>query len=320
MAENTNLDDIVLPFQIETSGARGRLVRLSGALSTILSQHAYPDPVSSLLGEAITLTAMLGASLKIEGGSFIMQTRSEGQVKFLVAHYHTPGNLRGYASFDANAFAKATNGAAASVTPEKLLGEGHFAMTIDPGPGMERYQGVVALEGSLVGAASHYFRQSEQIPTFLRVAVAKQYMAGKDGAPGTWSWRAGGLMVQKLTVEGGASPLHSASGNGSDHDGDAWERARIFAATVKDDELLDADLPPESLLYRLFHEERVRVFPHQPLAAFCQCSEERVAQMLKRFSPEEIVDMVQEGRIEVTCEFCNRRYQFEAAKLHADVE
>jgi molecular chaperone Hsp33 len=317
MPENAQSDDVILPFHIETAGARGRLVRLSGAISTILSQHAYPDAVSSLLGEAITLTAMLGASLKIEGGSFILQTRSEGPVKFLVAHYHTPGSLRGYASFDADTFAKATNGATASVLPNKLLGDGHFVMTIDPGPGMERYQGVVALEGSLVGAASHYFRQSEQIPTFLRVAVAKQYLAGKDGAPGTWSWRAGGLMVQKLTDEGGAAIAATRDGDDAEQE-DAWERARIFASTVKDDELLDAALTPEVLLYRLFNEERVRVFHQQPLVAFCQCSEDRVQQMLKRFSPEEIADMVLDGRIEVTCEFCNRRYQFDAATLHAE--
>lgn len=307
MAEITVSDDFVLPFQIETSGARGRLVRLGPAISTILAQHAYPEPVSHLLGQAITLAALLGASLKIEGGSFILQTRSEGPVRFLVAQYHAPGNIRGYASFEADEFSKPANGNAEA----PLLGDGHFAMTIDPGPGMERYQGVVTLENSnLVEAACLYFRQSEQIPTFLRVAVAKQYEAGKDGTPGTWSWCAAGLMVQKLADEGGTSQ----TGQKQDID-DAWERARLFASTVADHELLDTALAPETLLYQLFHEEQVRVFPSIPLAAFCQCSAERVEQMLRRFSPDEIRDMVHNGRIEVTCEFCNSRYEFDAGEL-----
>jgi molecular chaperone Hsp33 len=307
MADISVSDDYVLPFQIESSGARGRLVRLGPAISTILAQHAYPDPVSQLLGEAITLASLLGASLKIEGGSFTLQTRSEGPVRFLVAQYHAPGNLRGYASFDTDVFAKPSSGDAQA----PLLGDGHFAMTIDPGPGMERYQGVVTLEsGNLVEAASLYFRQSEQIPTFLRVAVARQYEAGKDSAAGKWSWRAAGLMVQKLTDEGGTA----TAGHGQDI-GDAWERARLFASTVADHELLDVALAPERLLYQLFHEEQVRVFPSVPLAAFCHCSAERVEQMLTRFSPDEIADMVQDGRIAVTCEFCNSRYEFDAGKL-----
>jgi molecular chaperone Hsp33 len=303
---NRTPDDFVLPFQIESSGARGRLVRMGPAISTILGQHDYPEAVSNLLGEAMTLTAMLGASLKFDG-KFILQTSSEGPVSFLVAHYYAPGNIRGYASYDESAVDAVTGGGQEQA---RLLGQGHLAMTIDQGPEMDRYQGVVPLEGAnLSEAADLYFRQSEQLPTFIKIAIARHYEAGKDDQPGSWSWRAGGLMVQKLTGEGGTPRT-----NGHDED-DAWTRARLLAATVEDHELLDPLLAPERLLYRLFHEERVRAFDATALSAFCQCSRERVEQMLASFTQDDIADMVEDGRVKVTCEFCNSRYEFAAAEL-----
>lgn len=308
------LDDAVLPFQIESSGAKGRLVRMGPAITSILGQHAYPEAVSVLLGEAITLTAMLGAALKIDG-KFILQTSSDGPVGFLVAQYNVPGSLRGYASFDAEAVARMSE-----ATPEGgLLGKGHLAMTIDPGPGMERYQGVVPLEGrNLTEAADLYFRQSEQIPTFIKIAVARQYEGARNNQPSSWSWRAGGLLVQKLTEEGGAETEASPKVHGQD-DGEAWTRARLLASTVEDHELLDPALAPERLLYRLFHEERVRAFRPVPLAAFCPCSRDGVEQMLSRFSPEEIGEMAEDGSIKVTCEFCNRRYEFDPAQFSEEL-
>jgi molecular chaperone Hsp33 len=296
-------DDYVIPFQIESSGARGRLVRMGPAITTILGQHDYPDPVSNLLGEAMTLTAMLGAALKIEG-KFILQTSSEGPVRFLVAHYYAPGNIRGYASFDQEAF-----DAANAANPDggaKLLGDGHLAMTIDQGPESERYQGIVPLEGgNITEAADLYFRQSEQLPTFIRIAVARHYEGARADQPGGWSWRAGGLMVQRLTQEGG-----TAHTNGHDAD-DAWTRAHLLAATVEDHELLDPMLEPERLLYRLFHEERVRAFDATTISAFCQCSRAKVENMLASFSTEDIVDMAEDGRVKVTCEFCNTEYDLD---------
>jgi molecular chaperone Hsp33 len=304
------LNDYVLPFQLEASGARGRLLRLGPAVDDILTKHAYPEPVLLLLGEAITLTAMLGAALKFDG-RFILQTQSEGPVSFIVVHYTSPGHLRGYASYDPKRLPDAENGAAAEVP---LLGPGHLAMTIDPGAGMERYQGIVSLTGStLTDAAHEYFEQSEQIPTFIRIAVARHYTSGRAGAPGRWSWRAGGLMVQKLTSEGGRprgdEVLPPTSGEGDD---DGWRRACILASSVEDHELLDPTLSPERLLYRLFHEEEVRAFNAQPLAAQCNCSNERVESMLGQFSSADLEGMADGNLITVTCEFCNTRYQFDA--------
>ncbi len=303
-------NDYVLPFQLEASGARGRLIRLGPVVDEILTRHAYPEQVLLLLGEAVTLTAMLGAALKFDG-KFILQTQSDGPVSFLVVHYSSPGHVRGYASYNRDDIAGSVNGAGA---PKPLLGDGHLAMTIDPGAGMERYQGIVGLAGNtLVDAAHEYFDQSEQIPTFIRIAVARQFTAGEGANPGKWTWRAGGLMVQKLTREGGRqdSDDYSQPDAGSVDD-DGWRRAQALAATVEDHELLDPTLSPERLLYRLFHEEEVRAFQATPLDAQCNCTRERVETMLNQFSPEELDGMAQDDVITVTCEFCRTHYQFDA--------
>ncbi len=312
-------DDYVLPFQIERAGARGRLIRADKAVDTILAQHEYPEPVSALLGEAITLTALLGAALKING-RLILQTSSDGPVNTLVAQYKAPGEVRGYASFDEKSLSSQGNGPRLTAG---LLGQGHLAMTIDPGMGMERYQGVVALEGeTLAEAADLYFRQSEQIPTFIRVAVARAYTGRSNGQRGNWAWRAGGLLVQKLTGEGGIEggmPDEEQSRPVVDDDED-WMRARMLASTVEDHELLDPDLPPETLLYRLFHEEEVRAFPATPLQAQCSCSRERVEEILSSFSEADLAAMTEHGRIVVKCEFCNRRYEFDPAQIKSNGE
>ncbi len=303
--------DYVLPFQLEASGARGRLIRLGPAADEILAKHAYPEPVLLLLGEAVTLAAMLGAALKFDG-RFILQTQSDGPVSFLVVHYSSPGHLRGYASYSRDAFARAVNG---GEEPERLLGSGHLAMTIDPGAGMERYQGIVALAGrTLTDAAHEYFDRSEQIPTFIRIAVARHFTGPEGTAPGRWAWRAGGLMVQKLTAEGGRFGGGEALPPGLAGDDDGWRRALALAATVQDHELLDPTLSPERLLYRLFHEEAVRAFRAEPLAAKCNCSRERVEDMLGQFSAEELEGMADGNVITVTCEFCNTSYTFDADK------
>ena len=169
-------DDLILPFQADQADVVGRLVKLGPVVDTILSRHDYPEPVSQLLGEAVALTALLGAALKFEG-KFILQASTDGPVDLLVADYQVPGQLRGYARFSADRVAAIAGGDSET---SQLLGQGHFAMTIDRGSEMERYQGVVPLEGeSLTEAADTYFRQSEQLPTFIRLAVAKHYRAGQ---------------------------------------------------------------------------------------------------------------------------------------------
>lgn len=300
------VDDLVMPFQADLAGASGRLVRLGPAVDQILRGHSYPVAVCSLLGEAVALTALLGASLKFDG-RFTFQTNSDGPVNMLVVDYESTGQLRGYAGFDADKVTELEEAGERSAA--QLLGNGHLAMTIDRGPDMESYQGVVPLEGTdLNAAADEYFRQSEQLPTFIHVAVARHYSAqASDNTEGSgpWHWRAGGLMVQHLTREGG----HGAADKMSSEED--WNRARILAETVADEELVDPLLSPERLIYRLYHEEQVRAYQPRSLSFHCGCSAARVKAMLGGFTQEERRDMAEEGKIRVTCEFCNAQYSFD---------
>lgn len=302
-------DDSVLPFEVKPLGVRGRLVRLGGVVDDILRQHAYPEPVSEALAQVTTLASLLGSALKFDG-TFILQTRSDGPLGLLVADYATPGNLRGYAQFDRQAMSRA-NG----TDLNRLLGRGHLALTIDQGADMERYQGIVALDGDgLEAAALTYFRQSEQIPTSIRLAAGPLMGRGRDARA---SWRAGAIMVQHLPREGGMSPMPMTAGDAPEDaietptEDDRWVKARLLLETVEDHELLDPMLSPERLLYRLFHEDGVTVYPPQPLAHRCSCSRERALGLLRQFPSEEQEDMLEDGKIVVTCQFCSAAYRFD---------
>jgi molecular chaperone Hsp33 len=299
--DQVGLDDTILPFAVEALDLRGRIVRLGAAVNTILTSHDYPAPVAKLLGEAIVLTVMLGSSLKIDG-RFILQTQSDGHV-------------RACARFDADRVAAAI--AANEATPGKLLGHGHLAMTIDQGPETSRYQGLVALDGGGLEQAAHeYFLRSEQIPTRVRLAVAEEFRAGENGA--TRHWRAGGILLQFLPksaersrpadLDPGDAPPGTAS-----HvvpEDEAWVEGRSLIATVEDIELIDPALSSEKLAYRLFHEPGVRVFRAMSVNARCTCSRGNVETMLRSFPQEDRDDMVENGRITVTCEFCSSTYVF----------
>ena len=301
-------DDVVLAFEVKPLGVRGRLVRLGAIVDDILHRHAYPPPVSALLAEAVGLTAMLGASLKFDG-KFIFQTRTDGPVDMIVADYLAPGGVRGYARFD-----KDKVGRLGAATQAELVGKGHLAMTVDQGPDMERYQGIVPLDGTDLTTAAHtYFTQSEQIPTRLRLAAGPLITRGR----GAESWRAGAIMVQHLPRQGGSSPLPVHSGDvprGSEDqpaEHDDWVKARLLLDTVEAHEMLDPTLSPQQLLYRLYHEDGVTVYPGMPLKRHCTCSRTSVAQMLQGFSSDDRAAMVDDGEIEVTCEFCSTKYRFD---------
>lgn len=305
--KETFSDDIVLPFRTDRSGVIGRLVRLGAAVDCILSRHDVPVPVAQTLGEAVALTVMLGTALKF-AGKLIVQTKSDGILDFLVVNYEAPGRVRGYVRYDKARFGKAAGDGA--IDPGALLGSGHLAITIDQGEEMDRYQGVVALDGSgLAAAALAYFQQSEQLPSFIRLAVARHYQAGE------WHWRAGGLMIQNLASAGGRASAREDR-DAIDDDDEDWKRTCLLAATVEDHELLDPMLQPERLLYRLFHEEGVRALPRTRIEAYCRCSRERVEAFLKSFGAADLADMREEdGSIGVTCEFCTATYRFEPGEL-----
>lgn len=307
-------DDAVVPFTLDTLDARGRVSRLGPALDAILNRHNYPEPVARLLGEAVVLASLIGSSLKFEG-RFILQTQTDGPVNLLVVDLDAPDGLRGYARFDADAVMLAIE--RGETKPGQLLGKGHLAMTVDQGSHMERYQGIVALEGGTLEDVAHaYFQQSEQIPTMVRLAVAEHSVRGERGA----HWRAGGLLVQFLPPYG-QSAMADLPGDG-DYDNpetadpnyvesDKWTTVRALVGTVADDELVDPAVSPERLLFRLFHENGVRVFEPTPLEERCTCSAERIEHMLRdNFSAEERAEMVVDGEIEVVCEFCSADYHF----------
>ena len=305
-------DDLVLPFEVKPLGVRGRLVRLGPAVDDILHRHAYPASVSALLAEAVSLAAMLGAMLKFDG-KFILQSKTDGPVDMIVADYVAPGKIRGYARFDAARVAALKN-----PTQIELLGTGYLAMTVDQGPDMERYQGIVPLDGADLTAAAHsYFEKSEQIPTRIRMAAGPLFQRGAKGE----AWRAGAIMVQHLPREGGSSPLPSHSGDapeGTDvapQESDDWVKARLLLDTVEAHELLDPQLSAEQLLYRLYHEDGVTAYPATHLERYCSCSQGSITRMLARFPAEDRADMVTDGEIAVTCEFCSTTYKVSPGDL-----
>ena len=294
-------DDLIQPFRIDPYALRGRLVRLGPTIDRILSQHAYPEPVAAMLGEAITLAIVLAGALKYDG-IFTLQTKGDGPIRLMVADVSTAGAVRGYAQYDPAKLETALSGAAPGVpSVPRLVGSGYIAFTVDQGDDTDRYQGIVELAGTtLAECAQHYFHQSEQIQAGITLSVGR---AGHRGA-----WRAGGLMLQRVPPEGGYGVI-------ADDVEDGWRRAMVLMSSATAAELVDPDLSPHRLLFRLFHEDGVRVYDTHSLEARCRCSRERIEGILRLFSPDELDEMRQEGVTTVTCEFCNQSYIFDEADL-----
>jgi molecular chaperone Hsp33 len=302
--DGAGADDFLLPFQVDGLDVRGRVLRLGPAIDALLKRHAYPHPVSRAIAEAVTLTVLLGTALKLSG-RFQLQTKTDGVVPMLVVDFDAPNKVRAYAQFEKEMIPD-------DATPASLIGTGTLALTIDQGGSMNRYQGVVPLDGhGLESAAHQYFRQSEQIPTQIKLAVGE--VATSSGT----IWRSGGLFLQFLPEapermrQGDLDPGDVPAGSiipGFKED-DAWTEAKMLSGTVEDHELLDPTLSAERLLYRLFHQRGVRVFEGQTIIESCRCSRDRILGMLRRFSAEQRMDMRgEDGNIGITCEFCSTRY------------
>ena len=285
----------VVPFHLPDRPVRGRLVRLGALADALLTRHDNPDPVTRITGEALALVAALATALKFRG-SFSLQAKGDGPVGMLLADCTESGALRGYARPDAERLA-----ALLAETPEpsaaQLLGAGYLAFTVDQGPDMERHQGIVAIDGQgLSEMALHYFATSEQLRCAIRLACART----GDG------WRASALILERIAGTGGIAPeLDEAAQE------EAWNTATILAETVTDAELLDDALPPEHLLYRLFHTEGVAADLSRALAYGCRCSRQRLSGILATFPPEDLDHMAVDGRITMTCEFCNHDFTFD---------
>lgn len=277
--ENVLVEDVLHRFLLERAGVRGALVRLGPAWREVAGRVDYPAALRGLLGEALAASALLTANIKLDG-ELSVQLKSAGALRLLFAECTDQGRLRGLARWDAP-------------LPEPLsldaLPQAVMAITIGNVERGQRYQGLVELRAAnLAGVLENYFAQSEQLPARLLLAADGEHAVG--------------LMLQKLPDEGG---------HGAVQDDDAWTRVMHLTATLGAAELLATE--PDQLLYRLYHEESVRLFDPRPLAFGCSCSRERVAAMLRSLGREEVETTLAEqgGRIEVHCEFCAQRYEFD---------
>ena len=320
-------DDRALPFQVEGLDVRGRVVTLGASIDAILRRHDFPTPVKRLVGEAAVLASLLATSLK-DVGRFILQTQTDGPVSLVVVDVRTPGQIRATATFDAEAVEAATT--EGEWDTSVLLGTGTLAMTVEQGEMQQRYQGYVPLEDETLEAAAHtYFRQSEQIPTRIRLAVAEMYDRDADGAARR-TWRAGGIIGQFLPEAGerirhrdlpaGDAPEGAfVADEEPEEDDDAWVEAQALIDTVEDHELTDPSIAAERLLYRLFHERGVRVFEPISIEENCSCSRERIGEVLKEMEQTEIDEAAaSSGAVEVRCEFCGAHYSFDPAEIAAE--
>lgn len=311
-------DDHVVPFQVEGLDVRGRAVQLGPMLDAILERHNYPLPVARLVAETVVLTVLLGTSLKFDG-KLIVQTKSDGPVDLVVADFATPDKVRAYARFNEEALAEALKDG--RTQSHELLGKGVLAFTIDQGAHTQRYQGIVALDGAtLEEIAGVYFRQSEQIPTKVRLGVAELLDRDENGKP-RHRWRAGGMVAQFLpdAPERMRQPDLSG-GDGDDNEDffdedDLWAEAKVMVETIDADELTDPMVGTERLLYRLFHERGVRVYQPQAVYDRCSCSREKIRSVLTGLHADDIESTVEDGLIKVTCEFCSTTYRFEASEV-----
>lgn len=285
--------DQAIGFTIASRHARGRLVRLGPVLDDVLAAHAYPPAIERLLASALVLAALLGTTLKQADGQLTMQAQTEhGVVRLLVADYKN-GDLRGYAKFDADRLAEL----GPDPTLFGLFGKGYLAITFDQSVTGERYQGIVPLDGESLGAAAeHYFFQSEQIPSVIRIATRHE--------PGEGCYAAGLLLQHLPEGEVGRERLHVR------HDHPEWEHVQALAVTLKDEELTDTSLPLSDIVWRLFHEEEeVRATDPTLLAKGCRCDLAHIRDVIGRFSPDDRAEMADEqGIIGVDCAFCSRLF------------
>lgn len=300
-------DDAIQPFMIEDMRLRGRLVRLGPAVDAIVTRHDYPEPVAALLAEMLVLACTLANTIKYEG-VLTLQAQGDGPVRLLVADVTSDGHVRAYAGLDRARFEGLAEGAPGNPVP-RLLGAGHLAFTVDQGPRTERYQGIVDLAGpTLAACAQHYFRQSEQIETVIHLAKGKR--AGK--------WRAGALMIQRLPRDKhDFDTAWNMASLAEEEREDDWRKVAALIGSVKDAELLDPALAPPQLLYRLFHEDGVRLYRRRPIADRCRCTRERAGNTLRMLERRELDDAKIDGAVVVTCQFCNRHERFDDRDLDA---
>jgi len=289
----------VTPFFLPDRPVRGRLVRLGPLADALLTRHDNPPAVTRMSGEALAMVAALASALKFRG-SFSLQAKGDGALGMLLADCTDAGALRGYARAEPDRLSELL-GAEPNPTAKQLLGKGYLAFTVDQGPDTEPHQGIVAIEGeTLADMALHYFATSEQLRCSIRLACGQTETG----------WRASALILERIAGSGGISrDLDEAEQE------ESWRTATILAATVTDEELLDDEVAPDRLLYRLFHTEGVASDLPRALAYGCRCSRQRLAGILGNFPDEDLDHMAIDGRITMNCEFCNTAFHFERGDM-----
>lgn len=312
-------DDTVLPFQLDRSDIRGRVVRLDGVLEQVLKQHNYPPQIEALVAEMALLTALMGQSIKLRW-KLSLQVRGKGPARLIATDYYgptedgEPARIRAYASYDDERLDP-------SASAFSQIGEGYFAVMLDQGQGMVPYQGFTPIAGgSLSACAETYFAQSEQLPTRFALTFGKSQEPGRES-----HWRGGGVMLQHMPKlgEGVAAEFGSGEGGLLSHvdilagaEADNWTRANLLLDTVEELELIGPQVSPTDLLIRLFHEEGPRVFDTQPVRFGCSCSEDKVRQTMSIYSQKDISKMVApNGMVTADCQFCGAHYELEPGTL-----
>ncbi|MEM1396354.1 MAG: Hsp33 family molecular chaperone HslO [Pseudomonadota bacterium] len=296
----TLTDDRITPFQVADTAVRGRVVRLAGSIDEILSAHVFPPNLSNVVGEAAVFVAAMGATLKFDG-KFILQLSGEGPVPMVLADFSADGSLRAMA-------ANPTSEIEGLNALGSLIGDkARMMVTVDQGVDMERYQGVTPVEGAtFADAAEFYFQQSEQLPTVARFAVGRLSLPGQAEV-----WRAGGIIAQYVPSEGGDRERGEEVLR-KEADREIWDRAEAFVRSTQMDELIDPELSSHDLLYRLFHEDGVRVFDAKPVRASCPCNAGKIETVLSQYEQSDLADMADaNGVIEVSCEFCRATFRFD---------
>tara|TARA_R110000868_G_scaffold299331_1_gene559626 strand:- start:464 stop:1369 length:906 start_codon:yes stop_codon:yes gene_type:complete len=291
-----SLDDVVQPFHVDALGVNGRVVRLGPILDQLVGPHGYPPVVADLLSQVVVLAATLSSVLKFDG-VFTLQVQGDGPVGLVMADVTSAGGVRSYARYDADRLAAVDAVGAQGAPVPALLGSGYLAFTVDQGPDTDRYQGITELVGATLADCAHdYFRQSEQLETAILLASDADPLA------------AGAIMVQRLPDKHGAD---------KDETEEAWRRAVILMSSLSSGELLDPAVATDRLLYRLYHQDGVRVTEGRPVKQTCRCSRDKVEMTLRSFPRAEIEDMADDGTVTVTCEFCRTDYVFGPDQIEA---
>lgn len=306
----TTPQNIIRPFLLESAGVRGRFVRLESAAATLLARHDYPPLIKALLADVLALTTAVAGALKFDG-ILTVQMKGEGAVQLVVADVITRTDETGTAAIDLRATARCDQAALAPFEAEfadsgalpsipRLFGKGYLAFTVDQGELTDRYQGIVELDGAtLTECVSHYFAQSDQFQMALKLATT-------EGAKGP---QVGALVLQRLPETGGT--LGTGNLATSEEYEDGWRRTVILMGTATNEELTDPAIAPDSVLFRLFHEEGVRVFDPVDVRDACRCDADRLQNVIMSLSPEERTDIAVDGQIAANCEFCNKTYSFD---------